>query len=85
MLRQEGYYIGVGLSNLINLLDPDVIVLAGGMAKADKYFRYSMMNEIRRHACFPFDEDRIRVSELNDKVVAYGAYVMVKKAIDGSL
>lgn len=79
MLRQEGYYIGVGLSNLINLLDPDVIVLAGGMAKADKYFRYSMMNEIRRHACFPFDEDRIRVSELNDKVVAYGAYVMVKK------
>ena len=85
MLRQEGYYIGVGLSNLINLLDPDVIVLAGGMAKAYPYFRYSMMDEIRRHACFPFEEDRIRVSELNDKVVAYGAYVMVKKAIDGSL
>ena len=41
MLRQEGYYIGVGLSNLINLLDPDVIVLAGGMAKAYPYFRYS--------------------------------------------
>ena len=85
MLRQEGYYIGVGLSNLINLLDPDVIVLAGGMAKAYPYFRYSMLDEIRRHACFPFEEDRIRVSELNDKVVAYGAYVMVKKAIDGSL
>ncbi len=85
MLRQEGYYIGVGLSNLINLLDPDVIVLAGGMAKADRYFRNSMMDEIHRHACIPFDEDRIRISELNDKVVAYGAYVMVKKAVDGSL
>ena len=85
MLRQEGYYIGVGLSNLINLLDPDVIVLAGGMAKAYPYFRYSMMDEIRRHACFPFEEDRIRVSELNDKVVAYGAYVMVKKAVEKSL
>ena len=85
MLRQEGYYIGVGLSNLINLLDPDVIVLAGGMAKAYPYFRYSMMDEIRRHACFPFEEDRIRVSELNDKVVAYGAYVMVKKAVENSL
>lgn len=85
MLRQEGYYIGVGLSNLINLLDPDVIVLAGGMAKAYPYFRYSMMDEIRRHACFQFEEDRIRVSELNDKVVAYGAYVMVKKAVEKSL
>ena len=85
MLRQEGYYIGVGLSNLINLLDPDVIVLAGGMAKAYPYFRYSMMDEIQRHACFPFEEDRIRVSELNDKVVAYGAYVMVKKAVEKSL
>ena len=85
MLQQEGYYIGVGLANLINLFDPDVIVLAGGMVKADKYFWYTMMNEIRRHACFQFDEDRIRISQLNDKVVAYGAYVMVKDALDGGL
>ena len=70
MLRQEGYYIGVGLSNLINLLDPDVIVLAGGMAKAYPYFRYSMMDEIRRHALLQVEEERIRVSEWNDKVVA---------------
>ena len=85
MMRQEGYYIGVGLSNLFNLFDPDVVVLAGGMAKAEKYFHDTMMDEIRRHACFPVEEDRIRVSQLNDKVVAYGAYVMVKKAIDKEL
>lgn len=82
MLQQEGYYIGVGLANLINLFDPDVIVLAGGMVKADKYFWYTMINEISRHACFQFDEDRIRISELNDKAVAYGAYVMVKNELD---
>lgn len=85
MLQQEGYYIGIGLANLINLFDPDVIVLAGGMVKANKYFWYTMMNEIRRHACFPFDEDRIRISELNDRVVAYGAYVMIKNALDGAV
>lgn len=85
MLQQEGYYIGVGLANLINLFDPDVIVLAGGMVKADKYFWYTMMNEISRHTCFPFDEDRIRISQLNDKVVAYGAYVMLKDALDKGL
>ncbi len=85
MLQQEGYYIGVGLANLINLFDPDVIVLAGGMVKTDKYFWYTMMNEICRHTCFPFDEDRIRISKLNDKVVAYGAYFMVKDALDGEM
>lgn len=83
MLQQEGYYIGVGLANLINLFDPDIIVLAGGMVKADKYFWDTMMNEIQRRACFQFDEDRIRISQLNDKVVAYGAYVMVKNELDG--
>ena len=43
MLQQEGYYIGVGLSNLFNMFDPDVVVLAGGMVKADKYFWYNMI------------------------------------------
>lgn len=85
LLTQEGYYIGVGLSNLINVFDPDVIVLAGGMVKTDKYFWKSMMNEIKRHACFHVSDDRIRISQLNDAVVSYGAYVMVKEALDGTL
>ncbi|MCQ2507683.1 MAG: ROK family protein [Dorea sp.] len=85
ILHQEGYYIGVGLSNLINLFDPDAIVLAGGMVKAHKHFYAPMMNEVRRHACFEVSEERILISELNDQVVAYGAYVMAKKAIDGCL
>lgn len=83
MLRQEGMYIGIGLSNLINIFDPDVIVLAGGLAKAHKWFFEDMMHEIQRRACFEFGKDRILISELNDKVVAYGAYVMAKKAISG--
>lgn len=82
MFQQEGSYIGAGLSNLINLFDPDAVVLAGGMVKANKYFWYSMMNEIRRRVCFQVEEDVIRISQLNDKVVAYGAYVMVKSALD---
>ncbi len=82
MLQQEGSYIGMGLANLINLFDPDIIVLAGGIVKTEKYFWKTMMEEIRRSACFEFDEDRIRISKLNDKVVAYGAYVMVKNALD---
>lgn len=85
MLRQEGRYIGVGLANLINLFDPNAIVLAGGMIKARKWYWTDMMNEIKRRACFEVDDSVIRVSELNDKVVAYGAYYMVKEGVAGRL
>lgn len=85
MLRQEGRYIGVGLSNLINLFDPDAIVLAGGMIKANKWFWNDMVNEIKRRACFEVDDSVIRISELNDKVVAYGAYYMIKEGVGGRL
>ena len=85
MLRQEGRYIGAGLSNLINLFDPDVIVLAGGIIKASKWYWTDMMNEIKRRACFEVDESIIRISELNDKVVAYGAYYMIKEGVAGRL
>jgi glucokinase len=81
MLREEGQYIGIGLANLVNLFDPDVIVLAGGIMKASKWFWTDMINEIKRRALFEMDEDRIRISQLNDKVVAYGAYYMIKEAV----
>ena len=44
-----------------------------------------MMNEIKRRACIEVDDSVIRVSELNDKVVAYGAYYMVKEGVAGRL
>ncbi|MBN1585973.1 MAG: ROK family protein [Candidatus Omnitrophica bacterium] len=33
-----GFFLGVGLAGLINLLNPDCIVLAGGVAGASKFF-----------------------------------------------
>jgi len=80
--HQEGYYLGAGLANLFNLFDPDVLVLGGGVTKSHKWFHKAMMREIIRHACLPVTEDRIRYSQLNDKIVAYGAYCMIKEFTD---
>ena len=82
LFRQEGYYLGVGLANLFNLFDPDVFVLGGGVTKSHKWFHETMMREITRHACLPVTEDRVRYSQLNDKVVIYGAYCMIKEFIE---
>lgn len=38
VLRRAGSYLGIGLSNVTNLLDPDVIVLAGSVVRAGEPF-----------------------------------------------
>ncbi len=80
MFREQGHYIGTGIANLLNLFDPDAVVLSGGLVKSYRWFENEMMMEIRRRCCFPVGEDRIRISELNDKAVAYGAFCMVADA-----
>jgi glucokinase len=34
VLRQFGWWVAIGVANLVNLLDPEVVVLAGGLVEA---------------------------------------------------
>lgn len=34
VIKSTGFYLGVGLSNLVNIFNPEVIVLSGGMSRA---------------------------------------------------
>ena len=36
IFSEVGYYIGIGLANIINLFDPDIIVISGGIARAGR-------------------------------------------------
>jgi glucokinase len=39
LIAQTGYYFGVGLANLLNMFDPEMIVMGGGLANmGDKMF-----------------------------------------------
>lgn len=75
--RQEGRYLGAGLANLFNLFDPDVIVLGGGVTKSAEFFEEEMLAEVNRRSCLPVARERIRFSELNDRVTLYGAYFLI--------
>lgn len=37
VLKQSGRYLGVGIANLINLLNPELVVISGGVSKAGKF------------------------------------------------
>ncbi len=81
-LQEEGRYLGMGLANFFNLFDPEVFVLGGGITHLKKWFYDEMMRTLERCTCSRVSPDRVRFSELNDKVVVYGAYWLIKEYME---
>ena len=50
VFRRMGYYLGIGLANLINILNPDIIVIGGGVAEAWDLFIGHVRDEIASRA-----------------------------------
>ena len=51
-LREVGYYLGIGVSNSVSVLNPDVVVLGGGMMKAGDIILEPVRREVKRRV-FP--------------------------------
>lgn len=51
--KQVGKYLGIGLANLANIFDPELILLGGGIAKARALLLRSALEEMRKHAMLP--------------------------------
>jgi glucokinase len=80
LFRNEGRYLGLGIANLFNLLDPDVIVLGGGVTKSRAFFHKELMDTLRKYCIQHIDEDSVRYSIMNDRVVLYGAFYLIRHA-----
>ena len=65
--KRMGYYLGTALSSLVNVLNPDVIVLAGGLAAGWDAFIPATREQIENRA-FRVPADRVKLvrAELGD-------------------
>ncbi len=50
VVKEAGYYLGVGLANLINLLNPEMIIIGGGVSKAGKILIDSTREAVNEYA-----------------------------------
>jgi len=64
--------LGVGIANIISILDPDLIVLGGGIAKGAPEFMLSTVNKIVQHI-YKENAPPIKLSSLEDKAQTFGA------------
>jgi glucokinase len=59
-VEREGFYLGIGLANLVSLFTPEVIVLGGGVMESWPMFEGAVRATIRRN-CRLVPHERTRV------------------------
>lgn len=76
--RDVGHALGIGVANLVNALNPDCIVIGGGVAKAWPHFAPTMLATVRAQAMrVSVEAVRIVRAQLGDSSGILGAAVLV--------
>ncbi|HVB30715.1 MAG TPA: ROK family protein [Gemmatimonadaceae bacterium] len=74
IVRDTGRYLGAGVANLLNIFNPDVVVVAGGVTHAGDRLFVPLRAEVRRRAFAPaVDAARIVPGELPGTAGVVGA------------
>lgn len=77
--NEYGNNLGTVLSHVINMIDPEVIAIGGGLSKSFDCFKDEMFSAIREHTCsFNLNQINICPSELGSQSTMLGASLMVK-------
>lgn len=75
--ERAGYFLGIALGSIINFLNPEVIVLGGGVMEAGHWLLKPALKEAKNH-CFlaAFQATKIRRAILGNKAGFVGAALM---------
>jgi len=74
VFRRQGFYLGIALAGLINVLNPEVIVIGGGAAAGWGLFSPSMIEQVNKRAYKePAERAKIVRAELGDDAGILGA------------
>lgn len=74
VFRRMGVYLGIGLANLINIINPEMIVIGGGVMNGWNLFEKYMHQQVAERA-FPLLADRVKIvrAECGDDAGLLGA------------
>ncbi|HYX30611.1 MAG TPA: ROK family protein [Pyrinomonadaceae bacterium] len=77
VFHRMGGYLGVGLANLINILNPEMIVIGGGVANGWDLFAHELRRQVDEHAFpLPTSEVQIVLAECGDDAGLLGAALL---------
>jgi glucokinase len=74
VMDETGFYLGVGVANLINIMNPEVFVIGGGIAQAEDVLLGPMRRTVAARAvALQAKTARIVAAELGDNAGVMGA------------
>ena len=83
VLAETGYYLGIGIANLIQLYNPEVLVIGGGIAQAGRWLFEPIMGTVRARAhMVPASTCRIVPAQLGDDAGIIGASVLAASQLE---
>ncbi|HEY0048813.1 MAG TPA: ROK family protein [Pyrinomonadaceae bacterium] len=83
VFRQMGFYLGIALAGLINVLNPEVIVIGGGAGAGWDLFVPHTIEQIRQRAYRePAERAKLVKAELGDDAGILGAAQLAFKAVN---
>ena len=82
VLSETGYYLGIGIANLIQLYNPEALIIGGGIAQAGRVLFEPILRTVRARAhMVPASSCRILPSQLGDDAGIIGASVLAAKRL----
>lgn len=86
VMKETARFLGAGVASLINLLNPDRVVIAGGVTRAGDHLFLPLREEVRRRAFrVAVEACTILPAELGPHAGVVGAVACFKKEMYGSL
>jgi glucokinase len=84
VMKETARFLGTGVANLVNILNPEMIVIAGGVTKAGDHLFEPLRAEVRRRA-FRSAEERCQIvpAELHGTAGVVGAAAVFKRETYG--
>jgi len=80
LFKEYGKYLGIGIANIVNILDPEIIIIGGGIAGAHRYFLKTAEKEAKKRILSPLSRRnlRIKLAKLGEKAGAVGAALVAE-------
>jgi glucokinase len=83
-MQATGRYLGIGIANLINIFNPEMVVIGGGVKDAwDLFFNDTHTEVLKRAFAVPGHRARIVPSQLGDDAGMVGAAAVALQRAEG--
>lgn len=86
ILEQMGFNLGKGIAGLMNIFNPELVVLGGTLSLAGEYISLPVKSAIRKYSLNMVNQDtEIKISKLGEKAGALGACLLSRSKLLGMI